>query len=242
VKKVVMPAICDALSNRGNKLKAKGFCKIEWDGKELSICGVIGPLPSGDCQGSAGQCTDAIRAGTPAAGWNREMLDKFCDIWDRWHLNGMNAACQHQRELGWLEQAKEEMTLYRYKLKREAYEKQRAAEEEALAHLRRGEPFTPDAEQIFYAALPSSMDVYDPINEEQAQYYEPWSNSSVYRATEKKTRGWVDFKDDPRGILCKPCPVCGYKYGTAWLHEDVPQEVIDWLFALPDTPVRPAWV
>jgi len=25
----------------------------------------------------------------------------------------------------------------------------------------------------------------------------------------------------------------GYEYGSAWLHEDVPQDVIDWLFALP---------
>ena len=34
----------------------------------------------------------------------------------------------------------------------------------------------------------------------------------------------------------------GYRYGTAWLHEDVPADVIEWLFALPDTDKTPAWV
>ena len=38
------------------------------------------------------------------------------------------------------------------------------------------------------------------------------------------------------------CPVCGYSIGSAWLKEEVPQPVIDWLFSLPDTTVKPAWV
>jgi hypothetical protein len=38
-----------------------------------------------------------------------------------------------------------------------------------------------------------------------------------------------------------PCPICGYKYGSAWLKEEVPAEVIDWLFALPDSDERCVW-
>lgn len=38
------------------------------------------------------------------------------------------------------------------------------------------------------------------------------------------------------------CPDCGYKLGSAWLHEDVPADVIEWLKALPDTDREPAWV
>lgn len=49
-------------------------------------------------------------------------------------------------------------------------------------------------------------------------------------------------ENDPRGILCKPCPVCGYEYGSGWQKVEVPQEVIDWLMALPDTEKKPAWV
>jgi hypothetical protein len=53
-------------------------------------------------------------------------------------------------------------------------------------------------------------------------------------------KGWVP--EVAGGYLSKPCPVCGYKYGTAWLREDVPAVVLDWLRALPDTDQTPAWV
>lgn len=42
--------------------------------------------------------------------------------------------------------------------------------------------------------------------------------------------------------LSEPCPTCGYKYGTAWLTEEVPPDVIDWLQCLPETDRKPAWV
>lgn len=29
-----------------------------------------------------------------------------------------------------------------------------------------------------------------------------------------------------------PCPECGYKYGTQWLYEPLPKEVIDWVYQL----------
>jgi hypothetical protein len=29
------------------------------------------------------------------------------------------------------------------------------------------------------------------------------------------------------GLLTKKCPVCGYAYGSSWLREDLPQEIID---------------
>lgn len=34
----------------------------------------------------------------------------------------------------------------------------------------------------------------------------------------------------------------GHKYGTAWLMEEVPQDVLLFLISLPDTKVKPAWV
>ncbi len=82
------------------------------------------------------------------------------------------------------------------------------------------------------------------LNAELAPYYEPKKplfpgDSGPF---ETKTRGWVSFDENEAGILGKPCPVCGYKYGTAWQTEEVPQNVIDWLFALPDSRRKPAWV
>ena len=52
---------------------------------------------------------------------------------------------------------------------------------------------------------------------------------------------WVYKKEHAAGLLCKPCPSCGYKYGSAWLKEEVPAGVLEWLRALPDADMVPAW-
>lgn len=240
MKKIVNPCLCDV----NGRAPARAFAKIEYDGKKLSICGVIGPMSNGNCKGSAGQCVDSIREGRPIEDWTPDMLKKFCDIWERWHLNDMRVACEHQRELGWEEEATEEITLYHYRLTRDASAAKKAAENAAIEALQNGKPFTPTEEQTFFASLPYWLDIYEMPPEKLAPHFEP--RKPLYAGDhgfeEKKKRGWVRFGDSEKGILCKPCPVCGYKYGTAWLTEEVPQEVIDWLFALPDTNVSPAWV
>lgn len=38
--------------------------------------------------------------------------------------------------------------------------------------------------------------------------------------------GWIRPDEHPDGLLGKPCPVCDYKYGTAWLTEPLPLEVV----------------
>lgn len=53
---------------------------------------------------------------------------------------------------------------------------------------------------------------------------------------------WVSKKDHPHGLLGEPCPTCGYKYGTAWLREELPVEVVEFLTSLPHTDEAPAWV
>ena len=56
------------------------------DAVELSI--------SGECDGSAGQCTDTIRE----LGADVADVQRLCDIWDRWHLNGMKPGTRAQME------------------------------------------------------------------------------------------------------------------------------------------------
>lgn len=244
MKKIVNPCTCEVYGRSGRTSMAQAFAKIEFNDGKLSICGVIGPLSNGDCRGGAGQCVDSIRSGQPNSDWTREMLDRFCDIWDRWHLNDMNPCCEHQRGLGWLDEAGQKITLYHYRLTPQASKIKNDAEKAAMEALRNGKVFAPTAEQAFFASLPEFLDVYDELSKELSPYYEP--KKPLYSGdtgpTETKTRGWVRFNESSLGILCKPCPVCGYKYGTAWQKEEVPQEVIDWLFALPDTKKTPAWV
>lgn len=38
--------------------------------------------------------------------------------------------------------------------------------------------------------------------------------------------GWVRPDEHPEGLMGRACPTCGYEYGTAWLYEPVPAEVI----------------
>lgn len=238
---IINPVKCKCYNDK----MYNAYCKIELsDDGRLSICGVIGPMNNGDCKGSAGQCVDEIRQGMPTEEWTPEMLKKFCNIWDEWHLNDMHPECEHQRELGWNEQAKEKVILYHYKLNDESIKLQKQAKEESLAALKNGETFTPTKEQSLYASLEYFYDTYEKIedNSELAKYYVPYKSCTGTPVEETKTRGWVRFEESPLGMLGKPCPVCGYQYGSSWNKVEVPQEIIDWLFNLPKTKTQPAWV
>ena len=80
------------------------YCKIEYseDGR-LSITGVEGPLPSGNCLGACGQIDMDLKAryfiGHCAAGWDVVKIAKLLDVWDRWHLNDMHAGTPEQEQL-----------------------------------------------------------------------------------------------------------------------------------------------
>jgi hypothetical protein len=67
-------------------------------------------------------------------------------------------------------------------------------------------------------------------------------NGEHYYCTDKNIpKTWEHCSGNVKE-LNTPCPVCGYKYGTAWLKEDVPADVITWLFGLPETDKTPSWV
>ena len=242
MRKVINPVMCEV--HGGAIKKARGFCKIAYENGNLSITGVIGPKSNGNCYGSCGQCVDEIRNGEPVEGWTKEMVDKFCDIWDKWHLNDLRPYCQHQKELGWDKLARKKVTLYNYMINRMAREKADQAKKAALSALKKGETFTPTEEQTKFYSMPHWLKIPNEVSGESALYYEPKKPlfAGDEGPTETKLLGWLRPEEHPDGILCKPCPVCGYKYGSKWLKEDIPQDDIDWLFSLPDTTVQPAWV
>ena len=239
-RKIVTPCKCDT----GKVNLSTAFCKIEFKNGNLSISGVIGPYSNGNAAGSCGQCIDEIRNGTPDFGWNEKMLNRFCDIWEEWHLNDLRPYCKHQKELGWDELAKEKVMLYNYTLSREGMDKKKSAEKVALDALRNHTVFTPTDEQTKYANLQYSITTHEELTGEMEKLYEP--KKPIYMgdkgATEVEILGWLKPDQHPDGILCKPCPVCGYKYGASWFKEEVPSNVIEWLFNLPDAIREPAWI
>lgn len=135
--------------------RASVYCHIEYDEERkdrgrLSITGVVGPLPSGNCLGSSGQIDNELhRVDRYAPGWDRILVEQLRMVWNRWHLNDLQAGCEHQR-----------------------------------------------ADGKTYQTHPD-----------------------------------------------EPCPHCGYyKLGHAWLVEEVPGYVLEFLSGLPDADQKPAWV
>jgi hypothetical protein len=127
-------------------------------------------LRNGNAKGSCGQIImhswDIVEY---AEGWNGATVRKFRDIWDRWHLNQMNAGSPEQMK-------------HLRKLKAEGVE------------FKYGEGF--DSHYTW------ACDQLDKVN----------------------------LNPD------------GGKYGSKWWSEEAPQDVLEWLQALPDTDRKPAWV
>lgn len=237
--KVINPCICETYEGDAN-----AYAKIEYINGRLSVCGVIGPKRNGDCKGSAGQCVDEIRKGQPKEDeWTDEMLKRFCDIWERWHLNDMRPYCEHQRELGWEEQSKEKVKVMRLNRTKEASDKARDAEKRAVECLKKGKTFIPTPEETMYANIGYGVTTYNDELPKHPEFYEFKEKDCLgHPNVEIKTRGWISFKEHQIGLLGKPCPVCGYKYGSSWMKEEVPKDVIDWLFSLPEAKTQPAWI
>ena len=80
------------------------YARITLEDGKLSICGVEGPLPSGNCLGGCGQIGMSLNPSefqTFAPGWSRAKVAEFLQVWDKWHLNNMREGCEHQRIRGW---------------------------------------------------------------------------------------------------------------------------------------------
>lgn len=140
------------------------FCSIEYDGKRLLIKGVEGPLKNGNAKGGCGQIVMHLKPesfDSFAPGWDADLVRRFLEVWDKWHLNNMRAGNAEQ------------MT-------------------ELQNHKFPGYPVS---------------------------HYE-WATK----------------------ILDKAGLNSGYKYGSAWLTEDVPKEIVNFLSSLPETDETPAWV
>ena len=234
--KIIHPCTVDT----GNKYRKDAYCKITINEKDegpvLSITGVVGPTPRGNAY-SAGQCVDTIRGGTPTKMWDREMLDKLCDIWKRWHLNDMRAGCEHQVGEAW--DASRQVKVYKYKIGAELLNEQNRLKKNVEEKLSAGAVVQLKEPQLSLYNKPYFVKYY---NSEPPAGYEKYGEetkpvSSLY-PMDSDTK-WGD--KHPLGILTKPCPVCGYKWGTSWLYEPLPEDVVEWLKNLPDTDKTPAW-
>jgi hypothetical protein len=99
MKKIIMPGRVKV----GKHLE-RVFVKVEIDEKgRLSISGVVGPRPTGNCRGNCGQIDMSIKPADLIIGpdWTRGRVELLWKVWELWHLNDLRAACVHQSALGW---------------------------------------------------------------------------------------------------------------------------------------------
>lgn len=59
-------------------------------------------------------------------------------------------------------------------------------------------------------------------NRDERGFYAIW----IYPLESKGSWFVADYSCHKDGLLTKPCAVCGYKYGSAWLFEEIPAEII----------------
>jgi len=161
------------------------YCEIRFTDDKLSISGVEGPLPSGNCLGACGQIDMHLRSEQAsiklAPGWTRGKLARFFEVWERWHLNDLRAGTPEQ--MAELERRKAEYT------------------DRSTSH------YEWACKVLAEAGL---LEVPNPIPAPQDDVSREWPKM--------------------------------YRYGTAWLREEVPQDVLTFLASLPDTDRTPAWV
>jgi len=199
-----------------------------------------------------------------APGWSASKWYDFLDVWKRWHLNDMKPDCEHQEALGW---NKKKITLVHphfntWKIKdsdsqlrveklQEAFDSSRklhkivSVEDRVwLASRKRGA--LEFAKKTFLGRLASKVflaaekgEVYQPESEAEKSWFD---GGVIEIKTETKNSGWVYESEHPDGVLGKPCPECGYAYGTACKKRELPQEAIDFLTNLPNADRQPAWV
>jgi hypothetical protein len=211
----------------GRSTAGRLFLFIEWDGRKLSVSGVDGPTADGNARGSCGQCAEALGdLKEYAAGWDADKAKRMREIWDHWHLNNMRAGCEHQRA-SW-DQA-ERIEVVKYGLSTEAYQTRTQAMERAAIAAAAGTDPKLTAEE---KALILLSDWFKGRRAPDAD--DPLSGCFVAKKRETKAAALVYQSEHDRGLLMKPCEVCGYKYGSQWLHEEVPEDVIQWLAELPD--------
>lgn len=243
-----------------NSRKVDLFISIELTDGKLSISGVEGPRSNGDAAGSCGQVDMGYAHRNPAdndrrytsptapaeidfaPGWTADKWLDLLDVWHKWHLNDMKPGCEHQTGPEW--DTQKELTIYHWQLADNILFLRREAKRSAAQAIKSGVAFVPTAEHTRAANLPDSATTETDCapSSDYVANGPHYTGDHYNKASEVKTAGWVYPKEHSGGLLCKPCPVCGYKYGAEWRKVEVPASVIAFIESLPDADAVPAWV
>jgi hypothetical protein len=199
------------------------FVKIEYNNKRLSITGEE-TTKNKKYFRSSGQITLDPNEIEFAPGWNKEKVERLENIWNKWHLNDMRTGCEHQRK-NWNFDKEIEIVDFTWSKK---FNDMRKRAEDGLMSEQEYNEYKQLVPNVFEAT----------VNTTRHRWMSPIICGLLYkkliRITGTRTNQvrWVHQDEHPDGLLCKPCEICGYKYGTKWIHEDVPEEILQELMEM----------
>lgn len=145
---------------------------------------------------------------------NGKQYAQILRLWDLYHLNDMNPGCKHQRAWHWGDKPLDivKLKLSWTKAGERVHDIERRAQEQLKAEGHA--EYTPAELELvrlpYWVTVPAERVPDYPLYEVESR--------------ETKTAGWVRPEEHPEGVLGKPCPVCSYAYGTAWVYEPIPAE------------------
>jgi hypothetical protein len=58
--------------------------------------------------------------------------------------------------------------------------------------------------------------------------YVEWTTIQGRKTHSWNMRTWARRDEHPEGLMCEPCPTCGYRYGTKWVKEELSEEALAW--------------
>lgn len=195
----------------------KVVVNIEWREGRLSVTGDV-YQQARDAGG--GQCQDVLARLCP----DDPKVKRVVEVWNRWHLNDMRAGCEHQRAQNWRScpgHYGDPQDRQREHCGNTAARRKKREEEWSKKTWPLGHPFC-----ITPKHLERSGMLLDPRAAPCGiclQEYDAHLTELDRLAPDKpKSPYYCDYDR-----LNEPCPVCGYKFGSEWLREEVPQEILD---------------
>lgn len=187
------------LKTKDNK-KVLSICADVWTESKKNI--VIG-----------GQCLDELKPYFT----NNALFNDIYRLWKLYHLNDMHADCTHQRNnKDFQAQKNEVITVYRWLHLLPEIAKDKQATEEYIKETlqKKGRIKLTKNQQYLYSLKNCCTDIMGNYDT-KTYYHKP--EDVIY-----KTANEVYYTKHERGLLLKPCEVCGYQYGSAWLYEEIP--------------------
>lgn len=236
----------------GSYITATPRAQITWELRQSEKGAEFSAQGSGRAFGG-GQCIDKIAE----AHKDDPKVQEIAAIWSRWHLNGMRAGTPEQKALGWghgrnvaldlvtMTEAQKTALAKRNEVaqgrKRAAYvaEQMGKIKDSARERLRIYQEITgksPNDHGMEHLAAALNVKTDKPRS-----YVDGWQRQRLAPIYEMHAKLAAHLDNMARNLypaapvvsevfedsLGAPCPVTGYLYGSQWLHETIPADVIE---------------